>query len=351
MEVGIAGLPATGKTTLFNALTGSHAEAFSGKAHVGMAKIPDPRLAIIARYINPREIVQATLKLVDIPGVPASSDAKKLNMVFEKIREVEAICHVVRCFDDGSGVIDPAGDLEKMETEMVIADLIVAEGGKEKAAKPVRAGDKGAIARLALLEKIIPTLEAGSAIRSISDFTDEERMILKNYGFISAKPALYVANVGEDDLGGQSVHAEIVRKHAEAFDSQSVAVCALLEAELSELDEADRVEMLESMGLTEPIIGRLARAANTVLGMAIFYTAGEKQVRAWTFRRGALAPEVAGGVHSDMERGFIRAECYHIDDLVEHESERALRDVGKLRSEGKHYQIQDGDIVLFLFNV
>jgi GTP-binding protein YchF len=355
MEVGIVGLPASGKTTLFNALTGSRAEAFSEKAHVGMADIPDPRLEAIAVHLPRRKLVHATVRVVDIHGVPVGSDTKKLNQLLEQIRQVDAICHVVRCFDDGSGIIDPAGDIENMETELVLADLIVAESAKEKAAKPARAGEADAKVRLAVLEKVIPALEDGRSIRAMDGITETEQPILRNYGFITAKPVLYVANIAEDalsgggDAGGE--YADAVKRHAESTRSQSVAICAQLEAELSELEGPDHDEMLESLGLKEPAVGPVARAAHASLGLGTFYTFNEKEIHAWAFPLGASAPEAAGVVHSDMQRGFIRAECYSVDELAQHKTEKAIREAGKLRSEGKHYTMQDGDIVKFLFNV
>jgi len=351
MEVGLVGLPRVGKTSLFNALTGDRVDPFSEKVHLGVASIPDPNVEFVGQCYRAGKIVHATLRLVDIPGVPAGAEAKRVNQAMEKIRTVEAVCHVVRCFDDGSGAIDPAGDIDQMVTELVLADLIVAEGGREKAQKPARAGDQGAQARLALLERVIPVLEEGRTIRSAGVYSEAERLILKNYGFVSAKPVLYVANVGEDDLAGASDHARAVGQYAESTASQFVAVCAQLEAELAELESNDRAEMLDSLGLAEPAVGPVARAANALLGLGTFYTASEKEARAWAFPTGATAPEAAGEVHSDMERGFIRAECIHIEDLRRYGTEKAAREAGKLRSEGKHYVMQDGDVVRFLFNV
>lgn len=351
MEVGIVGLPGAGKTALFSALTGIKIDAYTDKAHLGMANIPDPRLEKIAGYIASRKTVYATIQLVDIPGVPAGSDARKINSFLSQIRQVEALCHVVRCFDDGSGRIDPAADISAMEAELVLADLVVAEGALEKSAKLAKRGADDAKARLAVLEKVIPLLEDEKPIRAAEDWTDAERGILKNYGFVSAKPVFFVANVGEDDLDGGSDHAATVRQHAEAVDVACVKVCAKLEAELAELDDSDRAEMLESMGLAEPAVGPMARAAQRVLGLSTFYTAGEKEARAWSYPLGSMAPEAAGVVHSDMQRGFIRAECYHFDDLEQYKTEKAIREAGKYRSEGKNYQVVDGDVILFLFNV
>ena len=355
MECGIVGLPGSGKTTLFNALTGSQASAFAAggalKPNVGVAKIPDPRLPLIATFIPTKKIVNATIQFVDIPGVAAGGGAAKLNAFLSHVRQVDAICLVVKCFDDGSGAPDAARDIDTMETELAIADLQVAESALDKAARAARTGDAESKARVAVLEKVQAMLSEGRAVRTKTDWTEAERFILRNYGMITSKPVLYVANVGENDLAGQTGLAKAVFDHAQTTGGQSVAVCAKLEAELAELEEADRGEMLQTMGLTEPAIGPLARAVNALLGLASFYTAGEKEVRAWPIRVGASAPEAAGSVHSDIERGFIRAECYSVDDLVQHKTEKAIREAGKFRSEGKNYRMQDGDIVHFLFNV
>jgi GTP-binding protein YchF len=290
------------------------------------------------------------MQLVDIPGVPVESGAEKLNAFLTHAREVDAICEVVRCFDDGRPV-EAQADIDRMESELVLADLIVAEGARDKAKRSARGGDPETKARLELLEKVLEPLNDGRPIRSVEAWADTERALLRSYGMITAKPVLYVANITEDDLGGEPAEATAVARHAEATGGQTVSICAALEAELAELEEADRQEMLASLGLSESAIGPLARALNRLLGLGVFYTAGPKEVRAWPVEIGAPAPEAAGGIHTDMQRGFIRAECYHVDELVEHESEKAIRDAGKLRSEGKHYQLQDGDVVHFLFNV
>jgi GTP-binding protein YchF len=354
MECGIVGLPGSGKTTLFNALTGAHASAVGGgggKPNLGVAKIPDPRLPVIASYIPTKKVVHATIQFVDIPGVPPGAGAAKLNAFLSHVRTVDAIVHVVRCFDDGSGKIEPARDIDSMDTDLVLADMQVAEGALDKSSRAARAGDADAKARVAVLEKALALLNDGKPIRHRTDFSDAERVILKSYGMITSKPVLYVANVAENDLEGKSQAAKTVIQHAQCTGGQAVVVCAKLEAELAELNESDREEMLKSMGLTEPANGPLARAANRLLGLSTFYTAGEKEVRAWPIRIGATAPEAAGNIHSDIERGFIRAECYHVDDLVKYKSEKAIREAGRLRSEGKNYKMQDGDVVYFLFNV
>jgi len=287
---------------------------------------------------------------VDIPGVPPGSDAKKLNGFLEHVRQVDAVCHVVRCSDDGMGV-DATGDIERMDTELILADLVVADSATAKATRTARTGEKEAKERLVVLEKVSDLLNETTPIRQGKAWSDSELKILRSYGFITAKPVLFVANVDESDVADESTHSRAVMQEAELTGARSVVVCAKLEAELAELEEADRDEMLESLGLSEPAIGPMARGASVVLGLTSFYTAGDKEVRAWSIPIGASAKEAAGSIHSDMERGFIRAECYHVDDLVNFKTEKAIREAGKLRSEGKGYVMQDGDVVHFLFNV
>lgn len=354
MECGIVGLPGAGKTTLFNALTGSNIDPLPGatRPNIGIAQIPDPRLSVIAAHIPSQKTIPATIQFVDIPGVPIGSEPSKLNNFLSHVRKVDAICMVIRCFDDGTEP-DPAGDIDKMETELVLADMVVAESALDKAKRAARTGEPEAKARVAVLEKIADTLNEGKPIRSIEDWSGAEQTILRSYGMITAKPVLYVANISEDDITAENggPYAQGVAEHANGTGAEAVSLCAKLEAELAELDEADQEEMLESMGLTEPAIGPMARAVYALLGLASFYTAGPKEVRAWTIPAGATAPEAAGAIHSDIERGFIRAECYHVDELVHYKSEKAIREAGKYRSEGKNYRMQDGDVAHFLFNV
>lgn len=353
MECGIIGLPGVGKTALFRALTGAQVEGYSEKPHVGVAQIPEPRLETIASHITTKRVIPATLGLVDIPGVPIGADAKRVNSFLEHVRQVDALCHVVRAADfNGLGPPDPGKDVEALETELVLADLVVAESARDRAARNARSGEKDAKDRLALLELVVPVLEDGRPLRVIeSELDDAQRAIVRSYGLVTAKPALLVANVGEDDVDGSSAAAQAVRAQAEARGGESVVVCAALEAELAELAPADRVEMLASLGLAEPAIGPLARALTRLLGLTYFFTAGDKEVRAWIIPDGATAPEAAGAIHSDIQRGFIRAECYHVDDLVELKSEKSIREKGRLRSEGKGYRMREGDVVHFLFNV
>ena len=237
-----------------------------------------------------------------------------------------------------------------MDSELIVADMVVVEDAIEKAERTAKHGDKDAQRRVDVLSRVNTLLEEEKPARD-GEWDENDSAILKSYGIMTAKPMLYVANVAEDDIHGESKAAKYVETYAQEHGGESVVVCATLESEIAELDEPDQVEMLESMDLVEPAVGPLARALNTLLGLSTFYTAGEKEVRAWPIPKDALAPQAAGVIHSDIERGFIRAECYHVDDLFSLTSEKAIKESGKLRSEGKHYTMQDGDVVNFLFNV
>ena len=321
------------------------------KPNLGIADIPDPRLQRLAVHIPPDKIVPATLQVVDIPGVPDGGGATALNAVLSSIRTVDAVCQVVRCWDDvGLGPADPVSDIAALEMELVLADLVVAEGGADKAKRAARSGDRDAKQRLEVLEKSCALLGEETPLRQ-GTWDDAELALLKSYGMITAKPIMYVANVGEDGVTSETEAAKAVAEAAASRGGVSVSLCATIESEIAELDEADRGDMLESMGISEPALGAFARAANDLLGLTTFYTAGEKEVRAWVITQGATAPEAAGAIHSDIQRGFIRAECYHVDDLDELKSEKAIKEAGRLRSEGKGYTMQDGDVVHYLFNV
>ena len=375
MEVGIVGLQGVGKSTLFHALTEGAAGSAGGRPgkpgapNIAMARVPDPRLQTIATYIPTKAIVPATLRLVDIPGFPTGADARSFaKQVLAHIREVEALCHVVRCFEGLDGAPPrPAADIDAMETEMIFADLAVAEPALDKAIRGARtggAGEREAKARLTALEKTLPILSEGRPIRSMyATLSPEEQAAVRGYGMITAKPVLYLANIAEGEVGpagagdgGRDAHptgspAREVHRIAGAAGGEAVDVCAKLEAELVELEPADRQEMLASLGLTEPALGVVARGLYKLLGLTSFYTAGDKEVRAWPIPQNAPAPLAAGVIHSDIQRGFIRAECYHVNDLVELKTEKAIKDAGRMRSEGKGYAMQDGDVVHFLFNV
>lgn len=353
MECGIIGLPGCGKTSLFNALTRGHADVTAGavRPNVGVAEIPDPRLGVIASHVETRKITPATITFVDIPGFDTGGGAARTGPILDHIRQVDAICHVVKCFATAGEPIDPARAISALEDELILADLALAESALDKARRPARAGDAQSKARAAVLERVVEVLGEGRPVRSVEDWSEAQRAILKGYGLLSATGVLYVANVAEDDLAGASEAARRVAEHAASHGGQSVALCAKLEAELAELEGADQAEMLQGLGLTEPAIGPLARAACRLLSLAVFYTAGPKEVRAWTVAEAATAPEAAAVIHTDLQRGFIRAECYSVDDLVQLKSEKAIKAAGKLRVEGKSYHIQDGDVVHVLFNV
>ena len=348
MECGLIGLQGVGKTTLFTALT-AHSVAVqvgSLKPNMGIAAIPDPRLSKINEFIAAQKVIPATLQVVDLPGVPTGGS--NLNTVLAHIRNVDALCQIVKCYDPDNS--DPANDIASMDGELIVADMVVIEGAIEKVDRTAKHGDKEAQKRVDVLSRVNALLEEDKPARD-GEWDESDEVILKSYGIMTAKPMLYVANVSEDDVKGESEAAQYVSTYAQEHGGESVAVCSILESEIAELELEDQDEMLDSLGLVEPAVGPLARSLNTLLGLTTFYTAGEKEVRAWPIPKGAPATKAAGVIHSDIERGFIRAECYHVDDLFILTSEKAIKEAGKLRSEGKNYTMQDGDVVNFLFNV
>lgn len=364
MKIGIVGLPNVGKSTLFNAITKAGAECANYpfctiEPNVGVVAVPDERLEKLAEMENPEKVTPATIEFVDIAGlVKGASRGEGLgNKFLAHIREVDAIAHVVRCFEDPNvvhvdGNIDPIRDIETINLELIFSDLEVLEHRIERVQKQAKSKDKQAVVELALLEKIKEGLEQNKPVRNM-DFSEDEKVILKNVFLLTSKPVIYVANVSEDDLlsGEENEHVKKLREYAEAEGSEVIAISAKIEAELAELSEDEKKELLAEYGLSEPGLDKLIKAGYRLLGLITFLTAGPKEVRAWTINLGTKAPQAAGKIHSDFERGFIRAEVVHYDDLIACGSQLAAREKGLLRSEGKEYVMKDGDVVVFRFNV
>lgn len=365
LRAGFVGLPNTGKTTLFNAVTSQTTAvtanyAFStSKPNVGVVAVPDERLSPLAKIVKTEVIVPASVEFVDIAGlVRGSSQGEGMgNQFLHAIRETDTIVQVVRCFDNESvmhvdGSIDPRRDIETIQIELALADLATVERRRERVQKTVKGGDKAARAELAVLDKLQPVLEEFKPARGVS-LTEEETTIARNYFLLTMKPTIYATNVNEGSLAAPDAdaHVKVVHEIAAAENSDAVVVCAQLEADLVELSPEERREYLASLGVNSSGVDQLIKSAYRVLGLASFLTAGEKEVRAWTIRQGSRAQDAAGAIHSDIARGFIRAEIVSYDDLVRVGSYAAARDQGLLRLEGKDYIMQEGDVVNFRFNV
>ena len=360
MEAGIVGLPNVGKSTLFNALTMSQAAQSANypfctiEPNEGMVSVPDDRLRRITALVATKKVIPAALKLVDIAGiVKGASEGQGLgNKFLAHIREVDAILQVVRCFEDPdvihvAGRVDPVSDMETIELELILADMQHLENVLPRAERAAKSTDKEARLRFEALSKCLDHLRHEKPLRTLA-LSETERDAVREFGLLTAKPILYVANVDESDVTGQGPLVQAVRAQATRSGAEVVAVCAKLEAEIAELDEADRGEMLAGAGLTEPALAVLARAAYRTLGLQSYFTAGEKEVRAWTIPVGATAPQAAGVIHTDFEKKFIRGEIYSLEDLETYKTEKEIRAHGRLRVEGKDYVMQDGDICHWL---
>ena len=361
IQCGIVGLPNVGKSTLFNALTKAGIAAANFpfctiEPNVGVVPVPDPRLNALSAIVKPQKVIPTAVEFVDIAGLVAGAASGEGlgNKFLAHIREVDAIAHVVRCFEHPDVIhvankVDPIADIETIDTELALADLESVDKAIARYERVAKSGDKDAKARIDALQKLRAALDQGRPARSVA-LTDEERVLVRELFLLTMKPVLYIANVLEDGFANNP-HLEAVSARAAQEGAEVVPVSAAIEEELSQLDDADRDEMLSSYGLDEPGLNRVIRAAYKLLGLQTYFTAGEKEVRAWTVKAGATAPQAAGVIHTDFEKGFIRAETIGYDDFVKYKGEAGARDAGRLRLEGKEYRVQEGDVLHFRFNV
>lgn len=364
LTAGIVGLPNVGKSTLFNAITKAGAESANYPfctidPNVGMVEVPDERLEKLTELYHPKKTVPTTFEFTDIAGiVKGASKGEGLgNKFLSHIRQVDAICHVVRCFEDEnithvSGKVDPIDDIETINLELILADLETVDKRIGRVEKIAKQKDKEAVAEYEVLTKLKAAFEAEKPARAV-ELTEDQQKIVKGFQLLTSKPVLYVANVGEDDIQDPSANPYVgkVHEYAKQEGAEVIVICARIEEEIAELDDDEKKMFLTELGIQESGLDQLIKAAYSLLGLATYFTAGEPEVRAWTFKKGMKAPQCAGIIHSDFEKGFIRAETVSYEDLIEYGSVAAAREAGKVRLEGKDYVVQDGDVMHFRFNV